>query len=54
MKEIKFIRNRNKITNVATGEVEVFPSISKAKKWSRDWQKANGGLGCAGLIVVRG
>lgn len=48
--EIKFIRTGHVIKNVATGEVQDFKSISKAKRWSREWQQKNGGLGCAGLV----
>lgn len=50
--EIEFTRMGRHIRNVATGEMQEFKSVNKAKQWSRTWQKANGGLGVGKLRVV--
>ncbi len=48
----EYIRERNKLTSTKLSEdgnpheTLVFDSINKAKKASKDMQKANGGLGC--------
>lgn len=52
-KEPSYLRKKNKITEVATGKVETFPSISAAKLQSRHLQKANGGLGAGYVKVVK-
>lgn len=33
--KIKHIRHANKVTNLETGEIKLWPSISQAKHWSR-------------------
>lgn len=50
--EIEFARMGRHVRNVATGEVQEFKSINQAKRWSRQWQRANGGLGIGKLRVV--
>lgn len=51
--QIEFTRKGQFIKNESTGQVEDHKSISKAKRWSMVWQKANGGLGCGKLRVTR-
>ena len=53
MKEAKFIRQGQVISNVVTGEKVDHKSISKAKHCSLVWQKANGVLGDGQLRVKR-
>jgi hypothetical protein len=53
MKDAQFIRDRHIVKNVATGEVTDHKSISKAKRWSLEFQKQNGGIGCGVVRVKR-
>lgn len=51
--ETLFIRNKNKIKTISTGETEVFKSINLAKKKSRELQLANGGLGRGAVVACK-
>lgn len=51
--EPQYERNRARITTIADGKVEHFPSIALAKKASRKLQMANGGLGSGVLVAIR-
>lgn len=48
--EIEFTR-RGKVITAADGTVQTFKSINQAKRWSREWQKANGGMGIGKLVT---
>lgn len=53
MKELLHKRYKNKISTLATEHIEVFDSVSKAKKKSRALQMAaDGALGLGSLIVI--
>lgn len=49
--EIEFFRKGKTIINLADGTTQTFKSINAAKRWSREWQKANGGLGIGKLVT---
>jgi hypothetical protein len=51
--EPQLIRKGRVISNVAEGVSQEFKSISQAKRWSREWQQKNGGLGRGFLRVAR-
>lgn len=54
MKPALFIRKKNTIKNVITGEVEHFEFINKAKRYLRKLQLSNDGALSLGSVQVKG
>lgn len=50
--ETQLLRKEHMILNTDRSVYKQFDSISQAKKWSREFQAKNGGLGCGVLAVI--
>lgn len=51
MKPAEYTRTAHTVRDEATGRRQVFKSINQAKRWSREYQQAHGGLGI-GIVRV--
>lgn len=50
--EPKFLRKEHMILNPDRSVFQQMDSIAKAKRWSREFQQQNGGIGCGVVAVI--
>lgn len=48
----EYLRTGRIIKNLADGTTQDFKTVNAAKRWSREWQKKNGGLGIGKLVTA--